>query len=203
MTFEEETKPVISLEELQEFKKKKDKTGVVFLARVPPFMAPHEVRSHFIKFGEIGRVYLTPAAKNSSRRPLFIDGWIEFINKRDAKTAVMALHGQLVGGKKSSRFHDDMWCLKYLEEFKWSDLTAKISYENAVKEEKMKNEKAQSRREAQFYIKQAEKARVLKKIAEKKKGSSENVQSVPTATSLKASLEELKKNFRQRKPVNQ
>ena len=193
---------VISLGDLKEFKERKDRTGVVYLARIPPFMAPHEVRTHFINFGEIGRIYLTPAAKNSSRRPLFVDGWIEFLNKRDAKSAVLALHGHLVGGKKSSRFHDDLWCLKYLSGFKWSDLTAKMSYENAVKEEKVKNERAQARREAQFYIKQAEKARVLKKIAERKNPSSEQTSSSATTASLKASFETLKKNFRQRKPVN-
>lgn len=200
-SFLENAAPVISVDDLKEFKAKKDKSGVIYLARIPPFMAPHEVRSHFIAFGEIGRVYLTPAAKNSSRRPLFIDGWVEFMNKHDAKSAVLALHGKLIGGKKSSRFHDDLWCLKYLKGFKWSDLTAKISYENAVKEEKMKNERAQARREAQFYIKQAEKARVLKKISEKKKlGASEDV--TETKASLKASFETLKKNFRQRKAVN-
>lgn len=200
MSSEPENVPVISVEDLKEFKEKKDRSGVIYLARVPPFMVPHEVRSHLMKFGEIGRIYLTPAAKNSSRRPLFVDGWIEFMDKRNAKNAVLALNGQLVGGKKSSRFHDDLWCLKFLSGFKWSDLTAKMSYENAVKEEKIKNERAQARREAQFYIKQAEKARVLKKIAEKKNPTSE--QSAVSSTSLKASFETLKKNFRQRKPIN-
>ena len=163
-----EMRKVIDLEELKQFKQEKDETGVVYLSRVPPFMAPHEVRLHFIAFGPVGRIYLTPSPKNSSRRPLFIDGWVEFLKKRNAKTSVLALHGNLIGGKKRSRFHDDLWCLKYLKGFKWSDLTEKISYENAVREEKIKNELAQARREAQFYLKQAEKARVLKKIAAKK-----------------------------------
>jgi ESF2/ABP1 family protein len=187
-------KKVIDLEDLKQFKQEKDETGVVYLSRIPPFMAPHEVRSHFIAFGPIGRIYLTPSPKNSSRRPLFIDGWVEFLKKRNAKTSVLALHGNLVGGKKRGRFHDDLWCLKYLKGFKWSNLTEKISYENAVKEEKIKNERAQARREAQFYLKQSEKARVLKKIAAKK-----NSESVP---SVKDSFETLKKNFRQRKPIN-
>jgi ESF2/ABP1 family protein len=192
----QQDKKVIDFEDLKQFKQEKDETGVIYLSRVPPFMLPHEVRSHFISFGPIGRLYLTPLSKNSSRRPLFVDGWVEFLKKRDAKTAVLALHGNLIGGKKRGRFHDDLWSLKYLSGFKWSDLTEKISYENAVKEEKIKNERAQARRETQFYLKQAEKAKVLKKISAKKNKGSENL------PSIKDSFETLKKNFRQRKPIN-
>lgn len=188
---------VLDFEDLKKFKEEKDKTGVVYLSRVPPFMPPHQVRSHFMFFGPINRIYLTPAPKNSSRRPLYTDGWIEFLKSKHAKIAVLALHNKQVGGKKSSKFHDDLWCCKYLKGFKWSDLTEKISYENAVREEKVKNERTQARREAQFYLKQSEKARVLKKIASKKE-----THDTSNNNGKFSSFETLRKNFRQRKPVN-
>ena len=190
---------IIDLKSLEKFKADKDRTGVIYLARVPPGMAPQNIRQHFQTFGPLNRVYLTPSPHNSSRRPLFIDGWIEFLHKSHAKTAVVALNNRPIGGKKLGRFHDDLWCCKYLKGFKWSDLTEKLSYANAVREEKIKNERSQARREAQFYIKQSEKARILTKRAQKK--SEKELCQVPEVN-FKSMFESLKQNFRQRKPIN-
>ncbi|KAG5460599.1 MAG: hypothetical protein BJ554DRAFT_7336 [Olpidium bornovanus] len=50
-------KPVTA-EKLEAFKQAQDRTGVVFLSRLPPFMKPQKVRHMLEKFGEIGRLYL-------------------------------------------------------------------------------------------------------------------------------------------------
>jgi ESF2/ABP1 family protein len=36
------------------------------------------------------------------------------------------LNGQQMGGKRRSAYHYDLWCLKYLPNFKWESLTEEI-----------------------------------------------------------------------------
>jgi ESF2/ABP1 family protein len=45
---------------LIEFKKTKNKTGVIYLSRIPPFMKPAKIKHLLSRYGEIGRVYLAP-----------------------------------------------------------------------------------------------------------------------------------------------
>ena len=215
-------KPLISENDLKRFKSKKDRTGVVYISRIPPAMTPSNLRQHLTPFGTIGRVYLAPDDRkaahlkkmsNRSKKALrpksvFTEGWIEFLNKKDAKTASEALNGRPYGGKRSSRFREDIWCIRYLgSDFKWSTLTERISYENAIREQKMREEISHARRENKAFLGQVEKSRVIKKIEAKKQtrldravGSySSDVQNVMKP---EMSLEEVKKRFRQRKPIN-
>jgi ESF2/ABP1 family protein len=40
----------------------------------------------------------------------YVEGWIEFDKKKEAKMAAMVLNNQLMGGKKRhNMFHDDTW----------------------------------------------------------------------------------------------
>jgi ESF2/ABP1 family protein len=50
----------LSEKKLKEFQEEQDKTGVIYLSRIPPFMKPHKLRSLLSVYGEIGRVYLAP-----------------------------------------------------------------------------------------------------------------------------------------------
>lgn len=207
-------KPLISESDLKKFKKEKDRTGVVYISRIPPAMTPSNLRQHLSPFGNIGRVYLAPddrkaahlkklsknAKKSLRPKSSFTEGWIEFLNKKDAKNAVEALNGRPYGGKKGSRFREDLWCIKYLgSDFKWSTLTERISYENAVREQKMREEISHARRENKAFLNQVEKARVIKKIEEKKQSRGRGNE---ISAKAEMSLEEVKKNFRQRKPIN-
>lgn len=214
-------KPLISENDLKRFKKEKDRTGVVYISRIPPAMTPSNLRQHLTPFGTIGRVYLAPddrktahLKKMSSRskksmrsKSAFIEGWIEFLNKKDAKMASEALNGRPYGGKRSSRFREDLWCIRYLgSDFKWSTLTERISYENAVRDQKMREEISHARRENKAFLGQVEKSRVIKKIEEKKQMRLERaiisgVSSVQKEKKPDISLEEVKKRFRQRKPI--
>jgi len=47
----------------------------------------------------------------------FSEGWIEFADKRVAKQVAQSLNNTVIGGKKSSFYHDDIWNLKYLKGF--------------------------------------------------------------------------------------
>lgn len=215
-------KPLISETDLKRFKKEKDRTGVVYISRIPPAMTPSNLRQYLAPFGNIRRVYLAPddrkaahlkklskKAKKALRpKSAFTEGWVEFLNKKDAKSAALALNGRPYGGRRSSRFREDLWCIRYLgSDFKWSTLTERISYENAVREQKMREEISHARRENKAFLGQVEKARVVKKIEEKKQGriqrsaaaSGKDSGSVKKA---EISLEDVKKKFRQRKPIN-
>lgn len=215
-------KPLLSENDLKRFKKEKDRTGVVYISRIPPAMTPSNLRQHLAPFGNIGRIYLAPDDRKATHlkklskkakkalRPqsAFTDGWVEFLNKKDAKSAAMALNGRPYGGRRASRFREDLWCIRYLSSsFKWSTLTERISYENAVRDQKMREEISHARREDKAFLGQVEKARVFKKIEEKREGRmqrSENYSEAAAAVARKEelSLEEVKKRFRQRKPIN-
>ena len=192
------------------------KPGVVYLSRIPPTMALHELRGYFEPFGKVGRIYLAPgeaagagkeakAGQRDRKRPRFVEGWIEFSKRKDAKTAAMALNGASIGGKKSNRFHDDIWCVKYLKGFLWNNLTEGATYERAVRQHKLRAEISQARRINNQYAKQSERAREMEKIAEKR-AAKQAKDGLPGAqlTSkdrLRAQMAALKKEFRQRQPI--
>lgn len=188
--------------------------GVVFMSRIPPSMTPHELRAYLEPFGEIGRIYLAPDAKHhkpaatsttpvnprSHKKTRFTEGWIEFMRRKSAKTAALALNGSMFGGKKSNRFHDDIWCIKYLSGFKWSNLTEKVSYERALREKKMKIEISQARKENMSYIKQSERAHELSKIQETRE-LKKQVPSLSLQEKAQQQLKALGTQFKQRTPI--
>ena len=47
-------------EDLAKYKSLQEKTGVVYISRIPPGMRPTKVRHLMSQYGEIGRVYLQP-----------------------------------------------------------------------------------------------------------------------------------------------
>lgn len=121
--------------QLAEAKRKTKKTGVIYLSSIPPFMKPPKVRHLLSVFGEINRIFLVPedpkahkarVKQGGNKKKKFIEGWVEFVDKKKAKLCVETLNAQIVGGKIGSYYHDDMWNMKYLQGFKWGDLQAQI-----------------------------------------------------------------------------
>ncbi|KAI8804136.1 hypothetical protein BJ742DRAFT_653416, partial [Cladochytrium replicatum] len=82
----------------------------------------------------------------------FTDGWVEFVDKTEAKTIAGMLNGKIIGGKKRDRYYDDIWTLKYLPKFKWTHLNEQIAYERAVRVQKLQAEMQQARRENRAYL---------------------------------------------------
>ncbi|KAK3697548.1 S-adenosylmethionine-dependent methyltransferase [Vermiconidia calcicola] len=127
------------------------RSGVVYISRVPPFMKPQTLR-HFLAphaSKGIGRVFLTPedhaahtrrVKSGGNKKKSFTDGWVEFVSKREAKIAAETLNGNIIGGKKGNFYHDDLWNMKYLKGFKWSHLTEQIANENAERAARMREE---------------------------------------------------------------
>ncbi|KAL1850225.1 hypothetical protein VTK73DRAFT_9700 [Phialemonium thermophilum] len=92
---------------------------------------------------------------------MFVDGWVEFVDKRRAKDAVALLNARPIGGKKGTYYRDDLWSLVYLRGFKWHNLTEQIAAENAERESRMRAEIAKSTRENKEFVRNVERARML------------------------------------------
>ena len=56
-------------------------------------------------------------AANTKKGRMFSEGWIEFENKKIAKTVASKLNNAQIGGKKKSRWYDEIWNLKYLHRY--------------------------------------------------------------------------------------
>lgn len=134
-------KPLIT-KPVKPTKKSKSKPGVIYLSSLPPYLKPSALRSFLEQrgFAPITRVFLQPTVKGngapkrqSNKRKTYSDGWVEFQSKATyvcqwkllmlgfadinyrAKLAAETLNCQLVGGKKGSWYHDDIWNMKYRE----------------------------------------------------------------------------------------
>jgi ESF2/ABP1 family protein len=93
--------------------------GVAYLSRIPPFMNADYIRKQFSKRFAIARIYLeaepehvtnTRKKTGGNRKTSYVEGWVEFERKKDAKLCALALNGQLIGGKKRhNAYHDDTW----------------------------------------------------------------------------------------------
>lgn len=102
---------------------KKNKTGVVYLSSLPPYLKPMALKTLLVQrgFGPITKVFLTPAVHSTSgsgrrnnKRKTYSDGWVEFESKKTAKICAETLNANIVGGKKGGWYHDDIWNMKYL-----------------------------------------------------------------------------------------
>ena len=117
------------------------------------------------------------------------------MDKRIARSVANMLNAQPIGGKKGSRWRDDVWTMKYLPKFKWGMLTEQIggcntelvvgygsvsnvsfkniAHEAAVHAARLRVELEQSRKEQREYLKHVELARVLDKRKERKRKAAE------------------------------
>lgn len=93
-------------EKLAAFQKAEKRKGIVYIGRVPPFMKPIKLRQLLAPYGDIGRVYLAPEdpaarkrriAAGGNKKPMFTEGWVEFMKKKDAKFVVATLNNEPMG----------------------------------------------------------------------------------------------------------
>ncbi|KAK6618096.1 hypothetical protein RUM44_002538 [Polyplax serrata] len=150
-------------------KLKKKKPGIIYLGTLPPYMNVTKVKELFSQYGTLGRLFLQPAITkagrtNKKKPPVhFSEGWVEFESKRVAKMVAETLNNTQIGGKKSSKFYDYTWNIKYLSGFKWIHLSERLAYEKAVRRQKLQAEIAQAKKEANFYAANLEKSKRAKK----------------------------------------
>ncbi|ORX45433.1 hypothetical protein BCR36DRAFT_585744 [Piromyces finnis] len=219
-------KKPLSESKLKKFNIQHNRTGVVYLSKIPPFMKPIKIRHLLSKYAKIGRIYLAAEDEKIARRRKkyggnkkrnYTEGWVEFLEKREAKLVVKHLNNNIIGGKKSSWYHDDIWNMKYLHGFKWIHLTERIAYEKAVRNQKLKAEMAQASRESNVILRNVEKAKMIESM-EKRKLEKLNDEAEPSQKKAKTSEDTSSNNntdsfqnpetlkiirkYKQRKPVN-
>lgn len=129
-------KSVISSDKLAETRAAVENTGVIYISRIPPRLNPTKIRQLLSPFGSpVLRIFLAPESTvdynrrvkaGGSKKKHYIEGWIEFEDKKVAKRVVEMLNAQRIGVKKSDFLYDDLWCLRYLPKFKWHHLTEQI-----------------------------------------------------------------------------
>ncbi|KAF4554793.1 Pre-rRNA-processing protein ESF2-like protein [Elsinoe fawcettii] len=158
--------------------KAKKKTGVIYISRIPPFMKPATVRSYLEPYGQIGKLFLTPEdhatytrrkKSGGNKKHSYVDGWVEFLSKKDAKMVASVLNGNIIGGKKGNYYHDDMWNIKYLTGFKWDDLTEQIQRENKEREARLRTEITKAKRENEAFVRDIERGKMVEGIKSKRK----------------------------------
>lgn len=129
-------------------------------------------------YAKVGRIYLTPedATKYASRvklggckKPSFTEGWVEFVEKHDAKKVSLSLNGQSIGGKKRHNFyHDDLWCMKYLSRFSWNDLIEHRVYQKQMNAKKLQAMLSKQKKDDEFFLESVAKKQRMD-LAEKRK----------------------------------
>lgn len=167
------------------------KSGVVYLSRIPPFMKPQKLRSLLEPYGTINRIFLTPEDPASHTRRVrnggnkkrsFVDGWVEFVNKANAKKVCELLNAKTIGGKKGNYYHDDVWNLLYLKGFKWNNLTEQIAAENAERTSRMRAEISKTTKENKEFVQNVERAKIQEGMEAKKAAKRRKVDEVDTTT---------------------
>lgn len=134
---------VLQMDNLDNYNSKVDKTGIIYLSRIPPGMGPSKVKHILSSYGEVGRIYLVAADPSASKQAhakhkahRFIEGWIEFEDKRVARHTADLLNARPIGDVALSRnskknggtkkWKDDVWTMKYLPRFKWNNLSEQV-----------------------------------------------------------------------------
>ncbi|EDO06803.1 uncharacterized protein BBOV_IV004420 [Babesia bovis T2Bo] len=150
------------------------KTGVIFISRIPPFMSIKKIRSYFSKFGQVGKIYAEPETLANYKKRVklggntklkFEHGWVEFLDKKDAKLVAMHLNGQPVGEKKRHNvWRDDLWNIKYLPKYKFSDVMDYLHQERRERKDKLSYRLAEARKENYNYREQLEAEKEHKRI---------------------------------------
>lgn len=194
---------------IEDYKEKVRRSGVIYISRIPEGMTVANIREHLTDYG-VTRIYFIPDREkrltefNNKKVRCYKEGWIEFENKLMAKLCEYELNGKRIGGKRNVLYREDLWTLKYLKKFKWNHLMEKLSFDKKLREQRLKADMAQSKRENNFLVKNFEKSKMLNK----KKKRMEN-ETTPTETQTQTTqedktqddLKQFRKNYKQRKPI--
>lgn len=190
------------------------KRGIVYLSRIPPRMGPARVKTLLSDFGSISRIYLVEEDKTVRKKrrkaggssgKRYTEGWVEFESKKAAKLVGETLNMSRVTNHKGSIHYDDLWNVKYLRGFRWSHLTEKVAYERRVREQKLRVEMMEVRKENAAYAAQVEAGKKLDYIEERrwKRGNAKNCDDGGAKGDDAGVLKKKKKKrkIRQKKPL--
>ncbi|KAI9294829.1 hypothetical protein K502DRAFT_330367 [Neoconidiobolus thromboides FSU 785] len=169
---------------LQKFNEKIEKSGVVYISRIPPRFKPNKLKSLLAPYKlKIGRVYFAAEDERArlKRKKMggstikhYTEGWIEFMDKKKAKSLVKLLNNTNMDKRKHGYHHEDIWNLKYLPKFKWHHLTERIAYEKEVRAQRLRNEISMAKKLNQQYIDKVELKKQIEGMESKKGNSNKN-----------------------------
>eukprot|EP00298_Acanthocystis_sp_HF-20_P009804 c18515_g1_i2.p1 GENE.c18515_g1_i2~~c18515_g1_i2.p1 ORF type:complete len:200 (+),score=82.96 c18515_g1_i2:73-600(+) len=118
----------------------------------------------------------------------YIEGWIEFKDKRIGQRVARMLNNQEMTDKKHSFYFGNLWNLKYLKGFKWHNLQEKMRMKTIARKQRLNAEMAQAQKEANFFLARVEQARRISQKEKKKQEKALERQSQnPTTTSSSSS----------------
>jgi ESF2/ABP1 family protein len=118
----------------------------------------------------VDRIYLTPEdpgvrlrrkAFGGNTGKNFTEGWVEFLDKKKARSTAELLNGTQIGGKRRSSHYSDLWMIKYLPKFKWDNLLEELEFQKAIREQKMRLELAVAKKERDFYLQKVEQSKQI------------------------------------------
>ncbi|KAJ6065299.1 hypothetical protein N7444_000952 [Penicillium canescens] len=105
--------------------------------------------------------------RRSNKRKIYTDGWVEFASKKTAKICAETLNAHIVGGRKGGWYHDDVWNMKYLRGFKWTDLMEQVQRERSEREARQRIEDSRAKKEEKMFVAGVESGRVADGMARK------------------------------------
>jgi ESF2/ABP1 family protein len=173
----------LTAEALAAFNAAEKAKGLLYLARVPPFMKPLKLRHLLSRYGDIGRIYLAPedaaatrrrVASGGNKRVQFVEGWVEFEDKRAARLTAEAIHNTAIGeGARGKARRDfwaaDRWNVRYLPHFKWHHLKEKVAFERRARIMALRSKLVEARKGAEAYLARVDQAKGIEGAREKKR----------------------------------
>merc|ERR1719278_1234500 len=129
------------------------------------------------------------------------------MSKKVAKSVADSLNSIPVGGKRKSKAHDQTWNIKYLPRFKWVHLSERLAYEAAVRQQRLRTEISQVKREAEHFKSSVESGKRKRSRGSKDSAAAGGaVEEVATATVQKPFVfqqKETEAQIRKRKMVEE
>ncbi len=63
-----------------------------------------------------------------------------------------------MGGKRKNPWYFELWNMKYLKSFRWTHLNERLAYEQEMRKQRLRQEIALAKKEANFYVQNVEKS---------------------------------------------
>ena len=102
------------------------KPGILYVKNISAGIQFKEVKNIFEKFGNLGRIFFIKRHEHTSKFKIQkihrVAGWIEYLNKKDAKQAMAYLKKYSLSSYLSTNIS-----VEYLRNFSWEELTGFFS----------------------------------------------------------------------------
>merc|ERR1711879_165916 len=118
---------------------------------------------------------------NSGR---YKEGWIEFEDKRIAKSVAKVLNLQEIAQKKGGAWAGQFWTLKYLSKFHWDNLHEQLEHERQLRKKKIREDHRAAKEEQSIYLKSIAEAKKSRSIA-KRRGTDTGTETKKTEMKIK------------------